>query len=222
MPESIPLSDLALAAFCPRKLYYARRDDTRSTPDRAEAARELSTRYEHLLASGPGAVPEHQVEPTPAQYLETLRATRERLSAWERLVDPGREAVFLEGKDVHGRVQKVLEDPPAPVLVSPGRPPPEGVWEPQSVRAVGAAKALAWERETPVERAYVEYPFHGVIRRVDQTTRRKADYRRALRAARSIDGPPPRVGDDTKCNSCRYADKCGVRTRSLASLLLGG
>jgi CRISPR-associated exonuclease Cas4 len=89
------------------------------------------------------------------------------------------------------------------------------------VKAVGAAKALAWERETAVDRAYVEYPRHGVIRSVSLSTRNKAAYRRTLRAVRSMDGPPPRVDDDSKCDSCRFAEQCGVRTRSLKSLLTG-
>ncbi|SNR43685.1 CRISPR-associated protein Cas4 [Halorubrum vacuolatum] len=108
--------------------------------------------------------------------------------------------------------------PQAPVIVSPGDPPERGVWKPQSVRAVAAAKALAWEQQRPVPRAYVEYPTVGVVREVTLTVRRKAAYRRALRTVRAIDGPPPRVDDD-RCMSCTYQERCGVGRRSLRSLL---
>ena len=120
---------------------------------------------------------------------------------------------------MHGRAAKVLEDPLAPTLISPGEPPAEGVWKPQSVRAVGVAKALAWEREEPVELAFVEYARYGMIRRVDLTTRRKAAYRRTLRTARAIDGPPPRSGNEAKCQTCEFVAECGAKTRSLRSLL---
>ncbi|HMB51380.1 MAG TPA: hypothetical protein VKM69_12040, partial [Natronoarchaeum rubrum] len=116
-------------------------------------------------------------------------------------------------------VHKLLDNPPRPSLISAGSPPEQGVWEAQSVHAVAAAKALAWEREQPVERAYVEYPAHGVVRPIDLTVRRKARYRKAIRTLESIDGPPPRLRDDAKCDSCEYADECGVRTRSLRSML---
>jgi len=71
----------------------------------------------------------------------------------------------------------------SPTLVSPGDPPENGVWEPQSVKAVAVAKAVAWEHEREVPRALVEYPSVGTVREVRLTTRKKAAYRRALRAA---------------------------------------
>lgn len=150
--------------------------------------------------------------------MANLSASRDRLDRWEDLADPVERDVFLPGKDVHGQVAKVLADPLAPTLVSPGEPPPEGVWQPQSIRAVGAAKALAWRESTAVERANVEYPRNGRIRAVDLTTRRQAAYRRTVRAVAAMDGPPPRLGNDDKCETCRFADECGVRTRSVRSL----
>ncbi|WP_096391672.1 CRISPR-associated protein Cas4 [Halopenitus persicus] len=108
--------------------------------------------------------------------------------------------------------------PPIPCLVSPGTPPKQGVWEPQTVRAVAIAKALAWEREREIPRVLVEYPAVGVVREVSLTVRTKAAYRRALRTARGIDGPPPRVSDD-RCPPCEYRDQCGTETRSLRSRL---
>jgi CRISPR-associated exonuclease Cas4 len=70
-----------------------------------------------------------------------------------------------------------------------------------------------------VERALVEYPAHAAVRTVRTTTRRKARYRTALRTVRELDGPPPRLRDSAKCETCEYVSECGVRTRSLRSLL---
>ena len=213
-------SDLALAAYCPRKLYYRRREPDRSPPPEVEPVRELAFRYSDLLDQG-GTEPlaEVPIDVSPAEFRANLGRARMRLDAWDQLADPPHRHVFLEGRTCRGVAHKVLERPLAPSIVSHGRPPPEGVWRPQAVRAVAAAKALAWEHETPVERAYVEYPAHGVIRDVRLTTRRKAAYRLALRTARSIDGPPPRIHDDAKCGACEYRAECGVRTRTLRSLL---
>jgi CRISPR-associated exonuclease Cas4 len=78
---------------------------------------------------------------------------------------------------------------------------------------------LAWELEDAVETALVEYPTHGRVRTVRLTTRNRAIYNRVLRTTRSIDGPPARIDDRSKCEECDYRKKCGVRTRSLRSLL---
>lgn len=215
---SVPFADIALAAYCPRKLYYASRDD-RDPPRAYETARTLARSYPDLLVASDAALTTMNLSVPPPTFRANLRRTRDRLDAWPSLVDPAETDVFLRGKDAHGRVEKVLTDPLAPVLVSPGEPPPTGVWQPQSVRAVAAAKALSWREETPVDRAFVEYPRHGVIRRAGITTRRIGDYRRALGAARDVDEPPARLHDRAKCEPCEYADRCGVRTRSLRSLL---
>lgn len=211
-------TDLATAAYCSRKLYYRRKHGDGDPPDDVEAVRGLAFRYPDLLdpatdlAAEPIAVP-------PAEYRSSLRDAKAGLDCWPRLVDPAARDVRLEGKDCRGVVHKVLAAPPRPVLVSPGRPPERGVWEPQSVRSTAAAKALAWERETPVSRAVVEYPAHGVVRRVRLTTHRKAAYRHALATVESLDGPPPRLEDDARCTSCEYREECGTRTRSLRSRL---
>lgn len=218
MPESVPLSDLALAAYCPRKLYYARQDD-RTPPDVAAEARRLSRSYSDLRLASDVALSSMAIAVPPAEFRTALERSRSRLDAWEALTVPAETERFVRGKDVHGRLAKVLADPLAPVLVSPGEPPESGVWHPQSVRAVGAAKALSWRESSPVETAFIEYPRHGVVRRIAITTRRKADYRRTLRAVRALDGPPPRLHDEARCGACEYAEECGVRTRSLRSML---
>ena len=213
-------SDLALAAYCPRKLYYRRREPDRTPPADVEPVRELAFRYPDLFdPGGPDPLQDAPIDVTPTQYRTNLGRARARFDAWEGLVDPLGREVYLEGRECRGVAHKVLEAPLAPSIVSPGRPPPEGVWRPQGVKAVAAAKALAWERERPVERAFVEYPAHGVVREVRLTTRRKAAYRLALRSVRSIDGPPPRLHGESKCAACEYRDRCGVRTRTLRSLL---
>ncbi|MFB6079704.1 MAG: Dna2/Cas4 domain-containing protein [Haloferacaceae archaeon] len=212
---SVAFSDLARAAYCRRQLYYARRDDDRGPPPEVRARRRLAFRYPEVRDGGP--VPE-AVAVEPSVYRERI----DRLAArddWAALVAPAGRRVRLDGKDCHGVAHKVLAAPPRPSVVSPGAPPDRGVWRPQRVRAVATAKALAWERERPVERALVEYPAHGVVRTVELTTRTKAEYRRTLRAVRRTGGVPPRTDDRAKCGSCAYRERCGVRTRSLRSLL---
>ncbi|MFB6205357.1 MAG: hypothetical protein ABEJ05_02360 [Haloglomus sp.] len=218
-------SDLATAAYCPRQLYYRRKHADHEVPDSAAARRALAFRYEELLDPGHdlGAEP---IDATPTQLRARLSGAKERLDAWPSLVDPAGREVLLEGRDARGIAHKVLTeetltDAPTVSVVSAGEPPERGVWEPDSVRAVAAAKALSWEREIGIERAYVEYPAHGVIRRIALGTRRTAAYRRALRIARSMDGPPPRLTNDDRCASCDYRAECGTRTRTFRSLLGG-
>jgi len=86
---------------------------------------------------------------------------------------------------------------------------------------MAAAKALSWERETAVECVFAEYPAYGVVREVDVDARRTAAYREAVRTADAIDGPPARTDNRAKCEPCEYRPECGVRTRSLRSLLGG-
>lgn len=215
------VSDLAIAAYCPRKLYYHSREDQtdRAPPPSVANRRELAFEYDRLLAADDAALSERPIAVGPETYRATLRRTRDRLECWDTLADPPRRDAFLSGRECRGIAHKLLETPLAPSLVSSGRPPEQGVWEPQSVRAVGLAKALSWEREHPVQTAFVEYPTYGVIRRISLTTRRKAAYRSAVRAAEAIDGPPPRLQNSAKCDSCEYRERCGTRTRSLRSLL---
>lgn len=219
----VSFGDLRSAAFCPRSLYYERtRDADREPPESVETTRALERRYEVLLAAPDAALAEEPVAVAPGRYRETLVATRDRLRQcddWARLREPRDRDRLVTGRDCRGVVHKVLADPLEPVLLSAGEPPSQGVWEPQSVHAVAAAKALAWEHETAIERAWVEYPAYGVIRPLTLTTRRKARYRRALRTVRELDGPPPRTSNRAKCDACSFADECGVRTRTLRSML---
>lgn len=211
-------TDIATAAYCPRKLYYRRKHGDGKPPERVAAIRNLAFRYEALLDPSRDCSGE-PIAVSPNQYRRNLQRTKRRLDRFEELVDPPETRVFLEGKDANGIAHKLLADPPTPVLVSPGRPPENGVWKPQAVRATAAAKALSWERETPIERPYIEYPAYGIVRPVRLTTRRKAAYRSALRTAESLDGPPPRLRNDPRCESCEYREECGTRTRSLRSRL---
>jgi len=212
--------DLETAAYCPRKLYYRRRTGPPDVPDDIERIRRLACEYERLLTDD-AALLSAPIEPEPATVRERLRGARERLDGWDGLADPADTDVYLAGKDARGIAHKLVaaDEGAVPSLVFAGRPPEQGVWEPQSVRLVAAAKALSWERERPVDRAFAEYPAYGVVRAVDVTARRSGQYRRALRVAESIDGPPARVDSDAKCEPCEYRERCGVKTRSLRSLL---
>lgn len=215
----VTFADLATAAYCPRKLYYDRREGDRTPPDRAREARRLADRYPDLLVASDTALDTFDLAVPPGTYRTNLERTKRTLDRWDDLVAPTETDVVLTGRDCRGRVARILDGPPRPTLVSPGRPPDEGVWAPQGIRAVAAAKALSWREQDLIESAYVEYPFHGIIRRVDLTTRRVAAYRRTLRTVRSLDGPPPRIHDDAKCGACDHRASCGVQTRSLRSLL---
>lgn len=223
-PTRIPFSDLRTAAYCPRKCYYRRKQDQddREPPPAVESIRALATRYDELLEAPAEGLEEEPIAVPPTRYRETLAATRDRLAVadeWTRLCDPNDRDVLLTGRHCRGIVHKVLAEPLEPVLVSAGEPPDQGVWESQSVHAVAAAKALAWEHETAIDRAWLEYPAYGVVRSLELTTRRKARYRRALRTVWELDGPPARTTNRSKCDSCEFAAECGVRTRTLRSLL---
>ncbi|GAB7019022.1 CRISPR-associated protein Cas4 [Halostagnicola bangensis] len=218
----VAFSDLRSAAYCPRKCYYDRRRDERDPPATVEHIRSLAFRYEALLEADANALAGEPIKTDPDSFRRALEHTRsklERADRWDPICNPAAESVLATGRDVRGIVHKVLSDPLEPALVSTGKPPETGVWESQSVHAVAAAKALAWEHETPVEGVWLEYPSYGVVRRLEMTTRRKARYRRVLRTVRELDGPPARIQNDSKCEACEYAGECGVRTRTLRSLL---
>lgn len=211
--------DIEAAAYCPRKLYYRKRDpEETEVPEIVGRRRELAFEYESLLADD-GAVESAPIEVTPTQLRSRLGCARARLDRWEELAEPPERDAFLSGRECRGIVHKRLSDPPSLSLVFAGQPPENGIWRPQSARLVAGAKALSWEEETAVERVYAEYPAYGVIRRIDVDARRTAAYREAVRIADSIDGPPARVSNDAKCAPCEYRDECGVKTRSLRSLL---
>jgi CRISPR-associated exonuclease Cas4 len=210
------------AAYCPRKLYYRRREpDDPEVPEEVERKRELAFAYGRLLADDE-ALQSAPIEVTPTQFRSQLGCSRARLDAgdWKRLVDPAEREAFLSGRDCRGIAHKLLDtSPPSASLVFTGEPPETGVWHPQSVRLMAAAKALAWEAETEIDRVFAEYPAYGVVREVAVDARRTAEYREAVRIADAIDGPPARTDNRAKCEPCEFSTECGVRTRSLRSLL---
>jgi CRISPR-associated exonuclease Cas4 len=219
VPDTVAFSDLARAAYCPRQLYYARRDDDSDPPAEYEAAREIAGRYDDLAVASTAALATFDLAVEPAEFRSNLARSLDRHPG---VGEPHESGVFLRGKDAHGRVDKLVPGADSglvPSLVTHGCPPETGVWEQQGVRATAAAKALAWREEREIESALVEYARHGVVREVSLTTRRKAAYRRALRAARGLDGPPPRIHDESKCGACDYRETCGTKTRTLGSLL---
>ena len=215
----VSFSELRTAAYCPRQCYYDRKNGGPTIPSHVEPIRALAFRYPSLLAADRATLSTAPIVVDPERFRAQLAETRERIDRWEALCEPPRRMALVEGRDCRGIVHKGLTDPLEPVIVSVGEPPERGVWEPQTVHAVAAAKALAWEYRRQVESAVVEYPAYGVIRRFPISTRRKATYRRTLRTVREIDGPPPRVDDRSKCDTCEYVEQCGVRTRTLRSML---
>ena len=219
--SKIPFSDLETAAYCPRKLYYRRREDEITVPEEVTERRELAFRYGDLLAADREELATLPLAVEPEEFRSNLEYARQRFDAvWPEIRDPSEREQLTEGRECRGIVHKVLSlDVPTPAMVFTGDPPEEGVWKPQSVRLVAAAKALSWENEETVERAFVEYPTHGIVREISVGTRRKAAYRTAVEAARTLDGPPPRLTNDAKCEACDYRAECGVKTRSLKSLL---
>ena len=215
--ETVTFGDLSRGAYCPRQLYHARRADDREPPPEATDRIDLAFRYPALRCASDRELREAPIDLHPDDYRRNL-ARLESRDDWDDLASPSRTRVLLSGKDCRGIAHKLVGDPAVPTIVSPGSPPEDGTWNHHRVRAVAAAKALAWEQKRAVPRALVEYPAHGVVRTVELTTRAKAAYRSTLRTVRAIDGPPPRV-NDARCEGCEYSGECGTRTRSLRSLL---
>jgi CRISPR-associated exonuclease Cas4 len=212
-------SDLARAAYCPRQLHYARRDDDRGPDERAARRRDLAFRYPALLDAPPARLADLPLDLDPPAYRARLRSLADR-DDWREIAAPDARNRALDGKDCRGVAHKLVEEPPVPTVVSPGRPPERGVWAPQRVRAVATALALAWERETPVERCRVEYPASAVVRSVRLTGGNRRLYRRTLRTVRRMAREtPPRTEDHAKCGPCAYREECRGRTRSLRSRL---
>lgn len=207
---------LGIAAYCPRQLWYHRRTD--DTPDRADDARAIALAYDRLRAQ---SIDGDRLAVTPDAAADNIDRARQQFpDLWPHLESPAATDVFVSGRDAHGEVAKLLgTDPPTPTLVSAATPPDEGVWKPHAVRAVAAALAVAWESNTRIGRTIFEYPRHGIVRSVAITAQRRATYRRVLRIAKSMDAPPSRIDNDAKCGACPYQETCGVKTRSLTSLL---
>lgn len=213
--------DVETAAYCPRKLYYRRKSpDDRDIPDIVEERRALAFDYERLLGDD-AAIRDAPIEVTPTQYRSRLGCAKARLDCWDELTDPTARNVFLSGRECRGIAHKLLDsgELPSVSLAFAGAPPETGIWQPQSVRLMAAAKALSWEREVDVQRVYAEYPAYGVVRAVEVDARRVAAYRGAVRTADAIDGPPARTSNRQKCRPCEFNSRCGVKTRSLRSLL---
>jgi len=211
------------AAYCPRKLYYRRNspDEVDDPPETVERQRALAFEYDVLLADD-SALADAPIEVTSTQFRSRLGCAKARLDAWQELVDPTDREAFLRGRECRGIAHKLLDtSPPSASMAFAGKPPETGVWHPQSVRLMAVAKALSWEEQTDVDRVFAEYPAYGIIREVPVDARRTAEYREAVRIAEAIDDPPARTSNRAKCEPCEYSSKCGVRTRSLRSLLGG-
>ena len=86
----LTVRDVALAAYCPRKLYYRRRepDVERSPPAAVEAVRDLAFDYPALLADA-SRLQDAPIEECPAAYQSHLRGAKARLDAWDALAMGG-------------------------------------------------------------------------------------------------------------------------------------
>ncbi|MGM0606681.1 MAG: hypothetical protein ACQETB_13555, partial [Halobacteriota archaeon] len=168
--NTVSFGDLARGAYCLRQLYYARQDEDRSLPESARERIALSFEYDRYLGASDRTLEAAPIATDPDSYRSALGRLADR-PYWPALAEPDAIEVFLAGKDCHGVATKVLEptrhdagETPIPTIATPGEPPAWGVWEPQSVRAIAAAYALSWERETQIEQTLVEYPAYGVVR----------------------------------------------------------
>lgn len=103
----VAASDLARAAYCPRQLYYARREDDRSPPAEVAETRALAFRYRALRTATDETLRSLPIEVSPAEYRANLDALAER-DDWDALADPPARDVLLTGKDCRGVAAKVL------------------------------------------------------------------------------------------------------------------
>ncbi|OYR84796.1 hypothetical protein DJ71_08390, partial [Halorubrum sp. E3] len=73
-----PFSDLARAAYCPRQLYYARRENDPDVPDEARARIDLAFRYPALADAPDATLRRLPIRRSPAAYRRNLSRLRER------------------------------------------------------------------------------------------------------------------------------------------------
>lgn len=102
-------TELTRAAYCPRQLYYARRDGDSGPPPAVRKKKALAFDYRALRDASDERLRAAPVDVDPATY----RAALDRLAArddWDALCTPVATNVALTGKDCQGRVDKLLEN----------------------------------------------------------------------------------------------------------------
>jgi CRISPR-associated exonuclease Cas4 len=121
--------EVAVAAYCPRKLYYRRRasDADLGPPPGVERIREQAFRYPAILDGE--ALSDAPIDVTPAQYRTNLGSAKAGVAAFDTLCDPPARDVLVEGEESRGRIHKRLRGPSLS-LVFAGDPPDRGVWTP--------------------------------------------------------------------------------------------
>ncbi len=215
---TISFSDLRVGAYCPRQLYYRRHELDRTPPSSVSTRRELAFRYPELIDCAHDKLADTAVVVSPETFQQRLREARSRLTAWPSLIAPAARDVFVDGECGHGIVRKVLTDPLRPVVISPGKPPQQGVWTSHTVQAVASARALTVERTPshPVDTAFVEYPAYGVIRKLQLTPERILTYRRVRSKISDLETLPESRQSRSKCEACQYRHRCrtGLSERS--------
>ncbi len=206
MTESF--SDLRAGAYCPRQLYYQHRASETELPPIVPARRSLAFRYPALQTASDDQLQAAPIEISPQLFRERLKKASERIDRWDALVAPTARDVFVTGEETHGIVRKVLTDPLQLSVISPGRPPADGVWHSHAVQAVATARALEDDRETTITTAFVEYPAYGVLRQLAISEERRIAYRRTLAAIADTTHPPQRIDNQAKCQACPYREQC--------------
>ncbi len=108
----VSFSELSRAAYCPRQLYYARRHDDQEPPPEVSEKQALAGRYDELLTADDETLSGLPIDCDPAGYREALTALTRRAD-WEELCQPVATDYYVEGKDCHGVIHKLLAgDPP--------------------------------------------------------------------------------------------------------------
>lgn len=165
-------SDLSVAAYCPRQLYY-RRDDDCEVPPSVAARRELAFEYERLLAADDASLsarPRSIGRTSGALGSASTAGTR---SSTRPIGTASSQAGSGEGSRARSSTTRSPPRISARIATRAGRLE-------TPLRAIALAKALSWEHEVAVETAFVKYPTHGIVREIALTTRRKAAYRDAV------------------------------------------
>lgn len=218
-------------------------DERAGPPPEVRAVREFAYHYPALVEE-PAAtverlcadrdVPLDAVDPA---VVAAGLAERRGTSLWEAVVAPLREETVLRSDRFVGRVDKLLRLPAGaldladderdedgaavPSFVATGRPPTTGVWRTQRVRCAALVALVEAAGYAVDGRAVVEYPRVGALRglRVGPRDRRGLEDAVATLDDAERGHPPSRTSNPSKCNACRFRERCGVPTRSLRSRL---
>jgi len=97
-----PFSDIARAAYCPRQLYYARREDDRAVPGEVRARIDLAFRYPTLVDAPDATLRRLPIRRSPAAYRRNLAAAARATTTTGSLI-PNTSACSVPERTVTGR-----------------------------------------------------------------------------------------------------------------------